>query len=1006
MDLGPPINGISQASWLRLLLMVLTLAGSLPAQTRHLTLSAAEGSSRTVQPTRSGSRSAIYGGTRLTYELVDSFAIHDGDMVLGTPDRPARRPGQHRSFKALPADSIPRRDLARVRNEDLWPGGVVPYVIEQGFTDEALRVIQSAIDQWNSQTVITLTPRESEADYVRFRAEPARLSSCAADLGHLGGAQSIWLGGPRGCNIGATIHEIGHTVGLMHEHERPDRNDYIWLSNETLHGEPWDAVAANAPAGGPYDYASVMHYRFIDLDTIPPGIPVGGRKLSQGDIDGVARLYGQPPNSTTVSTNPPGLDIVVDGQRVTTPARFDWVPGSEHVLEAPVAQSSTGIRFLFGRWHDHGLRRRALTADPAVTWIEANYIVQRSMVACADPPEAGTVVIRPEAPDGFHTMQTPVTVEARPAPGSSLEFMAWEYLARGGHIRGGVSSNPGSIRLWSAPMPGLALLARFHPSPLFRIASNLGPDRARPSWINMSGQRWPVRLPWAFPPSLFPSGFAVDVPEVDPSDSSRADVRYRFRDWSDGGSRSHTVTMPASGGSLTLNIAPEYRLRGKARGLSGGRGSIRTSPESSDGFYPSGAHVTLTAIPEPGTQFAGWLGDSPLGDDPVATVVMDHSRSLQALFTRSQPLRSGEATQVVLPASDRLELYHVGDAHYVWVPADATELAIEFRSSTPAEVAMYVNRDFVPWWRIEGAGRTLGVEVDFESRSRGGNERIVINRQSTPPLTPGAYFVALDAPLSNQNVRGTLSASVTRSGVRRATPQAFTFSAPDGVDPPPQAVRVAHLGAQPSRYRIESDQPWLAAEPQEWTRTGPGMERLSVTVRGAALGPGTHRGTLRIVIPDPDRLGDSTPTGIELPVTFVSVGHGDTIAAVSGVKIASVPRAGGTYGAGEMVEVQVHFTRPVEVTGTPELALSIGNQRRLAEWNRDGSTRSCGDAYGSLSFRYAVEHSDTDSDGIGVPAGGLTVRNGAVRNAEGIEARLDLGRHAIAAAAEHAVDGD
>ena len=1003
MDFGAPIDGFSRASRLRLLLVAFALAGSAPSQNRHPTLSPAEVASQTTARPRAGLGPTFHDGIGLRSELVDGYIVHDGDIVIGSPDRPALRPEQRGSSKSLLASSIPRRDLAAVENERLWPGGVIPYVIEQGFSDQALRDIQTAIDQWNAETVITLAPRGSEADYVRFRAEPVGSNSCAADLGHRGGAQSIYLGGPRGCGVPSTIHEIGHTVGLLHEHERADRDDYVWLSHEIRNEEPWEAIDPDAPASGPYDYASVMHYR--GFGSIPPGIPVGGRRLSPGDIDGVARLYGQPPKATTISTHPPRLEIIVDSQRVTTPARFDWIPGSEHIVEAPAVQAATGIRFLFGRWNDDGPSKRTVTADPRVTWIEANYIIQRSVAACADPPDAGTVVIRPEAPDGFHTMGELVTAEAHAAPGGHLKFMDWTYLARGAHIRGGMASNPASVRLWSAPMPGLALLARFHRSPLFRIASNLGPDRARPSWINMSGQRWPIRLPVAFPPSRFPGGLGVEAPPVDPQDSSRAEARYRFRSWSDGGGRAHAVAMPATGGSLTLNVAPEYRLRATERGLSGGRGSIRISPESADGFHPSGTRVTLTAIPEPRTRFAGWLGDSSLGDNPVATVVMDGPRSLQAIFTLSQPLRAGEAKQVLLPASVRPELYGAGAAHFVWVPSDATELAIEFRSSMLAEVDMYVNRDFAPWWRLEGAGRTLGVEVDFESRLAGGHERIVINGQSKPPLTAGVYFIALDAPPSREDISGTLSASIMRSGLGRASPPAFTFSAPDGVDPPPQTVRLPHLGLQPSRYRIESNQPWLTVQPQQWTGRAPGIEQLSISVRGAGLDPGTHRGKLQVTVSDPGRPRGSTPAGIDIPVTFVSVGRDEAIPSVSAVKIASTPRAGRTYVTGEVIAVEVQFTHPVQVTGRPELALSIGNRSRIAEWNIAGSVRSCGGTYGSLSFRYAVEASDFDADGIGVPAGGLTVRGGTLRNADGAEAHLEIGRHAIIAAAEHSVDG-
>ena len=46
----------------------------------------------------------------------------------------------------------------------------------------------------------------------------------------VGGEQKIWL--REYCGVGAVIHEIGHAVGLLHEHQRNDRDTYIWVSSD------------------------------------------------------------------------------------------------------------------------------------------------------------------------------------------------------------------------------------------------------------------------------------------------------------------------------------------------------------------------------------------------------------------------------------------------------------------------------------------------------------------------------------------------------------------------------------------------------------------------------------------------------------------------------------------------------------------------------------------------------------------------------------------------------
>ncbi len=320
---------------------------------------------------------AISRGQELHYEIVDGLAVHGGDMVLGPVEEVVAEYTRQPSTKVLTGSWPDRRDLAAVEDELLWPDGIVPYVIEAGFTEKGLSDIEKAIHAWNSKTVITLVQRTTESDYVRFQPRGFRPSEpyCRANLGRKGGEQSIWLSSPDGCGVDTTIHEIGHAVGLLHEHQRHDRDEYITVADAQSYGDIGFAYLADTPGRRPYNFSSVMNY--IRVGTIPPGIPVRSGGLSPGDIDGVARLYGTVPTATTITTNPAGLAILVDGETVTTPAQFDWSPGSTHTLQIISPQTVGAERFVFGRWSDNGRSRRNVTADPESTWFEANYIAQR-----------------------------------------------------------------------------------------------------------------------------------------------------------------------------------------------------------------------------------------------------------------------------------------------------------------------------------------------------------------------------------------------------------------------------------------------------------------------------------------------------------------------------------------------------------------------------------------------------------------------------------------------------
>lgn len=283
----------------------------------------------------------VFRGQELTYTVTDGLAIHGGDIILGTAEEAAAAAPLAAAAELQPAT----HQGTEHEDEGLWPGGVIPYVIDHDVSNA--QDVLRAIEEWNSKTVISLVERTTEEDYVRFRSVAG---GCRAHQGRIGGEQFIQL--HESCDWRIVVHEIGHAVGLWHEHQRQDRDRYLMVNEYEvgLCSNPFD-LRPEAVVDRPYDYASTMHYGrgpFADLpwlDTIPPGISIVSAftpaPLSSGDIDYVARLYGQEPTATTISTNPPGLDIVVDGVRYTSPATFDWVPGSEHQIEAPTCRLGT-----------------------------------------------------------------------------------------------------------------------------------------------------------------------------------------------------------------------------------------------------------------------------------------------------------------------------------------------------------------------------------------------------------------------------------------------------------------------------------------------------------------------------------------------------------------------------------------------------------------------------------------------------------------------------------------
>lgn len=238
----------------------------------------------------------LVSGQRLVqvqFEEKDQFALIGGDMLL-----PLERLlfGKQTPSLALakPSDSIL-----------LWKDGRVPYVLPADFPypDE----MKFMVDEWAKAGVSWVPKTPDDKDYVRFEVDLEADYCGQSQLGRVGGEQILRLASPAlvervKCRLKRTfLHEGAHALGFMHEHQRSDRDDYLYFSGD-ISNETWLQKWVGSVHLSEFDVESVTmnlteqsnHLMYQKNKEI---IPIT-EQLSRLDIEATRRLYFPKPSPT------------------------------------------------------------------------------------------------------------------------------------------------------------------------------------------------------------------------------------------------------------------------------------------------------------------------------------------------------------------------------------------------------------------------------------------------------------------------------------------------------------------------------------------------------------------------------------------------------------------------------------------------------------------------------------------------------------------------------------
>lgn len=171
-----------------------------------------------------------------------------------------------------------------------WRGGVVPYIID----DDDFPVghdrnqIEKAIAAWNDNSFMRLIERSDQLDYLVFIRHP---TSCKTRVGRQGGPQKVRCfidaGNSSAFTAGNVMHELGHSFGFFHEHQRPGRDTRVHVDGSLEEDVNFKMLEDENPITD-YDCGSIMHYPAVtdSLSLVFGQCPGGiGQRIRPSSLD-------------------------------------------------------------------------------------------------------------------------------------------------------------------------------------------------------------------------------------------------------------------------------------------------------------------------------------------------------------------------------------------------------------------------------------------------------------------------------------------------------------------------------------------------------------------------------------------------------------------------------------------------------------------------------------------------------------------------------------------------
>ncbi|HPG40862.1 MAG TPA: FlgD immunoglobulin-like domain containing protein [bacterium] len=400
--------------------------------------------------------------------------------------------------------------------------------------------------------------------------------------------------------------------------------------------------------------------------TKPVDITMTGPKSVTANYEQISQI--------TINTNMAGFSFSVDGTTYTSEQTFTWVVGSTHSLTTTTPQTSGVLTYVFTSWSDGGARTHTYTTPASNQTVTATFTERReaTLTMAQNVTTWGTVT--PSLGNHVYTIGDVVSITATPATGFRFKYWSGDVAS---------PTNPNTtvtidgdktvtavfgkleftLTMVADPPAGGVLdpIVGDHtyntnsqvqlsatPNSGYRFKSwsgNVNDSTSAASFITIVKDET-VTAKFELEQSTLtisvnPVGTGSTTPMIGVHSYNTGTTvnltatpisGYRFVNWTgdvaNPNSASTSIVMN-SNKAITANFeADSYTLTMAVNPANSGT----TTPAVGAHSYPAGQAVSVTATPQAGYQFAGWVGNVAQPNQASTTVTMNQNQNVTANF--------------------------------------------------------------------------------------------------------------------------------------------------------------------------------------------------------------------------------------------------------------------------------------------------------------------------------------------------------------------------------------